>query len=523
MEPSDRLRHLLHMASTTNHPNAQTIAADYILSQWNNPTPTKTHDDDDDNDTTESLHRQALELYISAARAGSTDAARKAGCILWRDGEKRAAEKLMMEAVERGDGEACRMLADWLWVDAERKVESKGRKGGGGGEGQVGRDGDGSESEEEDTLSIDSDDSDHNDMEESAPPNTKPTARKIKDPRRKAFKLYLHSATKWHDIPSIRRVAECYASGEVVGKQNLQKAAAYWEMAARQGDRSAVGTLARYYQGVVSDDTDGKVRTNQKSGNATVLESNTAAGTSSKDPEDSENTPSSKLLRYIKQAASDGDAPSLRCLADAYLNGLGGIQRQPDAALDLYLKAASAGDISSLAQAATLLHTGDTGIPRDRRRAFALYESSAKQGWTPSFRSLAECYRTGEGAPDDRPNLVKARKCFEEAAWQGDVGSWKSLGDCYWSGIGCERDRGKAAEYYEKGAGAGDVDAVRCLARCYWLGVGVELDKHRAKRLIVKTIMNGDEGFGMEVAGFEVERVDDSEDDRFEEMMNEGM
>ncbi|KAJ3032779.1 hypothetical protein HDV00_007151 [Rhizophlyctis rosea] len=529
MEVTDQLQCLLDLASTTYDPTTETLIADQLLHHANataplpTTTPSSTQNTDDQTTRAKALHQKALSLYLSAARAGSTDAARKAALLLWKDGEKRVAESVMRDAVERGDMEACRMLADWLWKDAEESMNGRRSIGGGGGDGvdsELARE---DAEEEEDDIndgSIDSDDSSSdNDTNPSnipsIPVNTHPKHRTpaTKDPRSKAFKLYLVAAKKHKDLPSIRRVAQCYASGQVVGKQNMRKAAKYWELAAERGDREAVATLAKYYQSVATEET-----SVPKAQSQDEASKHNAKQQSEKDTTDltDEDTPNSKLLRYTSLAASDGDAASLRHLADAHLNGTHSIPKNASTALTLYLKAATAGDISSLSCAAHLLHTGADGIPPDRHRAFDLYELSAKQGWTPSYRCLAECYRTGVGAPGDKPDAAMAFRCYESAAWEGDVGSLKLLGDCYWDGVGVEKDCAVAVEWYERAAERGDGEAVRCLARCYWLGIGVEWVGGKAKELMKRVVMGGEEGFGGTV-DFDAEGVED----RFEQVMDE--
>ncbi|KAI9014925.1 hypothetical protein BC832DRAFT_546828 [Gaertneriomyces semiglobifer] len=101
----------------------------------------------------------------------------------------------------------------------------------------------------------------------------------------------------------------------------------------------------------------------------------------------------------------------------------------------------------------------------------------------PSLRALADCYRTGDGAPDDKPNLPLAFAYYEEAARQGDNHSLKILGDLYWHGDGCVKDRAKAADFYENAVASGESESLHCLARCYWFGKGVERDKSLARDL----------------------------------------
>lgn len=440
------------------------------------------------------MRSQAIHLYISAMRGGVPEAGRKAGVWLFELGERRQGKALLREAVREGDTMAAKILAEWLWSEDAGELEA-------------------------DDLDVNEFEEEEMDDEVQNQPDPKKSIGTSRS-RREAFRLWRKAADD-DDVPSIRRVAECYATGEGPGSRDMDKSIEYWEKAAAKGDRSAIAALARYYhQQAAVLLSSGRIEDKNRTANAQC------------DDGDSHTDDETKLLRYTRLAASDGDAFCLIRLAEAHLLGSDGIQQDAIAAIQFYMTAAAHGDVSARAAAADIYYHGAENVPRDRLRAFALYAQSAKDGWAPSFKALADCYRTGQGgkpagdgpiagianiclvAPDDKPDLNLAYAYYTEAAQQGCISSLKILGDLHWSGYGCEKDRGKAAELYERAAAAGDMEAEQCLARCYWLGHGTQKDRDKAKE-----IWRGIASKGHGLDDDDMKRLDMMDDEAFEDLM----
>ncbi|KND01709.1 uncharacterized protein SPPG_03503 [Spizellomyces punctatus DAOM BR117] len=440
---------------------------------------------------------KALHYYISAARSGVPEAARKAAVHLWEAGQRRGAKKLLREAAQEGDLAATKILAEWLWAEDYPAVRSTSQSL------EIAK----REEEPEDEEGDDSDDEDVEMGHGLTPQNNIDRVTKVSKARRQAFHLWCLAADRFGDLTSMRKVAECYANGEGVGIVDMDKSIAYWERAASKDDRTAMAALARYYHQRSHE-------TFKRRGKGPIMNSISAPHEDVALNEDGDGTAMVKLLRYTWMAASDGDIFCLRHLASAHQHGYHGAQKDVPAALQLYMAAAAQGDISARAAAADILYHGDDGVAPDRVGAFALYTQAAKEGLVPSYKALADCYRTGQGAPDDKCNLELAYMYYSEAAQQGCTTSLRMLGDLHWNGDGCVKDRAKAAEFYEQAAAAGDLEAERCLARCYWLGHGTVRDREKAKEIWREMARNCD-SLGDE----ERRRLEIMDDEAFEELM----
>ncbi|KAJ3022862.1 hypothetical protein HKX48_005063 [Thoreauomyces humboldtii] len=320
--------------------------------------------------------------------------------------------------------------------------------------------------------------------------------------QRRAFRLWKIAADRWDDVTGILRVAECYATGQGCGVDQ-EKSIEFLERAGDKGDRGAIRELAKYYFE-----------------EANVLyklprvKSGSAKPSSSDQNEDDPEPVQEKMLRYSRLAASDGDVYSLRHLAQSYQHGTDGVQKDVPSALRLYLEAAIQGDAAARAAAGDILYHGDVGVPRDRVRAFTLFAQCAKEGWAPSFHALAECYRTGYGSPDEKPNETLAHLYYSEAVQQGCMTSATKLGNMIWSGEGCTKDRARAVELYEMAADRGQPEAAWALARCMWFGDGMPADRARAKEIFREALAKGDQ-----FEARDLQRLDAMGDGAFQELL----
>ena len=88
-----------------------------------------------------------------------------------------------------------------------------------------------------------------------------------------------------------------------------------------------------------------------------------------------------------------------------------------------------------------------------------------------SLFNLGECYRKGEGVPQD---YEKAFCCYKEAE-RGCYDAKFALGQCYFKGLGVKQDYSKAVSYFEQNAQQYPEDCYY-LGLCYENGYGVPQD-----------------------------------------------
>ncbi|KAI8818293.1 uncharacterized protein EV422DRAFT_537991 [Fimicolochytrium jonesii] len=360
--------------------------------------------------------------------------------------------------------------------------------------------------------------------------------------RRQAFRLWKDAADRVRDVHCMRKVAECYLSGEGCRQANQAKAMRYLEKAADKGDRGAIMMLVRLYHEQAMDSLNGQekrssmkieesargIAKTEKIKTETQHREEDAddSPTSDEDDDETESQPETahtRLYRYVRMGASDGDAMCISKLAYAQRHGLDGIEKNVPAALELYLEAASRGDVESRAAAADVFYHGEQGVPRDRARAFAMFAQCAREGWAPSFRALADCYRTGAGAPNDKPDLPLAHMYYTEAAsLTPDATSLRILGDMHTTGLGCAKNLPLAFDLYDRAwsicsssSDDADLEAGRCLARCYWFGRGVEKDRERAKEVWAALLSRAKGSMERE----DVRRLEGMDDAGFEEIL----
>jgi TPR repeat protein len=90
---------------------------------------------------------------------------------------------------------------------------------------------------------------------------------------------------------------------------------------------------------------------------------------------------------------------------------------------------------------AVYYENGLRGLSKDLNMALQLYHRAAAQGFDGAQYNLGVCYYYGEGVDKD---IFKALRYYEAASAQGYAQAQSALGQCYLRGIGVKKDRTKA-------------------------------------------------------------------------------
>ncbi len=113
--------------------------------------------------------------------------------------------------------------------------------------------------------------------------------------------------------------------------------------------------------------------------------------------------------------------------------------------------------------------------------AAALLRESADLGDTNAMQELGECYRTGDGVPQQG---LEAERWFLRAAVAGNSAAMVSLGALYWLGAeDVPQNNDEAAKWFQRAADLNNPAGLYDLARFYEQGRGVPKNLDRAKQL----------------------------------------
>ncbi|KAJ3091838.1 hypothetical protein HK102_013221 [Quaeritorhiza haematococci] len=295
------LLRLVHLADEKQDPNAQCAIADILYHGLPPQLQLKPVSDNDDTNGDEpnlppmlepsTLPNKplALEYYVLAARAGHTEAAKKAAIHLYfgasdnanstspqgeanaeeveiqKSRDRKLAAELLSLSAEHGDVEALKMLAEWSWQQGE-EMENEWRRQ------QLlkrGRDSvrtadEGLENRSPDRPSSPSKrlkvtpvrPTNTSVLPRSAGPHekTSPAGPLIFGPKTKAFS-YWRRAANLGDNSATHAVSQCYLSGDgtITGDPSPARALAWQERAASRGDIPATVTVAMAYRQKVQE------------------------------------------------------------------------------------------------------------------------------------------------------------------------------------------------------------------------------------------------------------------------------
>jgi TPR repeat protein len=182
-------------------------------------------------------------------------------------------------------------------------------------------------------------------------------------------------------------------------------------------------------------------------------------------------------LGFIKKAAEGGLNAARRNMAAIYLNGLGGEERNPEAALALLDKAAAEGDDQAMFELAQFYL--ELGGPErvDDDKAWDWLNKAGDAGNPNALATLGSILFEGRafGARQIDADPAKAVEKFSTLAEQGAPAGLRTMGELHAGGLaGVERDFPKALDYFTRAAQGNDPAAQLILAGYYDKGVDID-------------------------------------------------
>ncbi|MDI1444160.1 SEL1-like repeat protein [Polyangium sp. 6x1] len=200
-------------------------------------------------------------------------------------------------------------------------------------------------------------------------------------------------------------------------------------------------------------------------------------------------------IKLHTDACDRGEALGCAALAEMAESGKG-VSKDPNRALELYIKACDGGHLSSCTKGLTLID--GAGVEKNDARAAALYGKACDGGSLASCTVVGNLYADGRGVAKDE---ARAAALYEKACDGGNLGGCTSLGNLYADGRGVAKDEARAVALYEKACDAGDSFGCNYLGNMVSNGRGVAKDVVRAMALYEKACDAGNP-FGCHLLGF---------------------
>lgn len=193
-------------------------------------------------------------------------------------------------------------------------------------------------------------------------------------------------------------------------------------------------------------------------------------------------------LKLIMPAAERGSASSQVLLAVAYLDGDGGLARDPEKAAHWFEQAAIHGNAYAEEKLGDLYEQG-LGVPATPKLAFDWRIKAANRGIVQAQVKIGKMYQQGLGVGKD---VDQAIYWFRRAAIEGNPEAQFMLGKLYHYGGDVEVDHAAARSWFEKAAQQGYEAAIMILNLIE--SIGYQLDEGWHKRLpgLTKLAEDGD-------------------------------
>ena len=230
-------------------------------------------------------------------------------------------------------------------------------------------------------------------------------------------------------------------------------------------------------------------------------------------------TDGNKAIAYYESAKeskdSDIEALALKSIGDIYRYGTGGVDENSDTAIEYYEKLP---DINPYYTGASNYSIGGVFEAENEmvyaadyyKEALKFYEAASEEGDGLSSNSAAVMYSRGLGTKVDNE---KAAEYFRKAADAGNTEAMRNVGIMYTTGkFGYTVDYEKAKEWYQKSIDAGNASAMEDMGDIYFYGQGLEKpDYNSARQWYEKSAVYGnnsamfwlgrmyEEGYGVEV------------------------
>jgi TPR repeat protein len=194
-----------------------------------------------------------------------------------------------------------------------------------------------------------------------------------------------------------------------------------------------------------------------------------------------------EALRWMRQAADQGNAEAQAYVGYLYEKGLG-VSQDNAAALGWYRKSAAQGHAAAQRNIGNFYEQG-LGVPRDYGEAMRWFRLAADQGNPGAETNIGYLYEQGLGVPQD---YAEALRWYRKAADQGQATAQSNIGVFFDKGYGVAQNFGEAARWYRMAANQGNVDAEYNLALLYADGRGVPPDLAEARQLMQRAAAAGD-------------------------------
>ncbi len=123
-------------------------------------------------------------------------------------------------------------------------------------------------------------------------------------------------------------------------------------------------------------------------------------------------------------------------------------------------KKALAGDAKAQGILGAIYHDGLYGVSRDYDKAVEWYEKAVAQGDAEAMANLALCYLHGTGV---EKNLARGVELLHDAALRDVASAKRTLGLLFLEGTGVEKDLSQARRLLDDAANAGDQEAKAAL------------------------------------------------------------
>lgn len=159
--------------------------------------------------------------------------------------------------------------------------------------------------------------------------------------------------------------------------------------------------------------------------------------------------------------------------------------------LTLIVPAAEFGADASQVLLAIAWLNGDGGLVRDPVRAAHWFEQAALQGNAYAEERLGDLYEQGLGVP---LNLRLAFDWRLKAADRGDVEAQLKVGRMYQQGAGVAKDLDRAIDWYQRAATEGSVEAQHLLAGLHHYGRDVEVEQAATRSWFEEAAQRGYQG-----------------------------
>jgi TPR repeat protein len=193
-------------------------------------------------------------------------------------------------------------------------------------------------------------------------------------------------------------------------------------------------------------------------------------------------------LTLIVPAAERGGAASQVLLAVAYLNGDGGLERNPAKAAYWFEQAAIQGNAYAEERLGDLYEQG-LGVRANPKLAFDWRLKAANRGSVGAQLKVGKMYQDGFGVGKD---IEQARHWFHRAATEGNAEAQYRLGRLYHYGSDAEVDRAVARSWFEKAAQQGYEAAIEILNLIESIGYQLDEGWHHRLPGLKKLANDGD-------------------------------